>query len=213
MAPFVWSMMGEDAGEQLAHIIARKESERQSGSGQFWWGLGTPLGEDVEKQAIANGGTLPVLFSKPRKTQPINSNLQVRVWNKWRSISGQNRGSIPTHVLITSSYNPTTPKKPHYALVCHSDTPLSLGKCGFVDRTQCLTVRNRITPGPSQRTALLTRQTAHKQGYEVAFEASLTSPWYVRLVEHRVLSDREIEDHLRLRARRRLGRFGKKFAE
>jgi hypothetical protein len=194
MPPFIWSMMGEDAGEKLIHIITRKEAERRTGAGQFWWGLGTPLGDDIEKQAILNGRTLPVLFSEPKKPASIDSALQVRVWNGWCSISGKSRGDIPKHVFVTSSYNPNKPKQPaHYALVCHSDAQLSLGKCGFLDPTQCLTFRNKIKPGSSQRTALLTRQSTHALGYGVAFEASLVTPWYVKLVRHRVLSSSEVD--------------------
>jgi hypothetical protein len=189
MMPFVWSMIGEDAGEKLVHIIARKEAERLAGAGQFWWGLGTPLGEDVERQAILNGRALHALFSEPKKARPIDPALQVRVWNGWCSISGKSRGDIPKHVLVTSGYDPKKRKQlPHYALICHSDARLSLGKCGFLDPVQCRTFRNRSKPGPLQRAALLTRQSAHTGGYEIAFEASLVNPWYVKLVRPRLLS-------------------------
>ena len=63
MTPFVWSVMGADAGEPLSHIIVRKEAERTAGAGEFWWGLGTPLGDSVESAAIVNRGTLLTLFS------------------------------------------------------------------------------------------------------------------------------------------------------
>ena len=140
MMPFVWSMIGEDAGEKLVHIIARKEAERLAGAGQFWWGLGTPLGEDVERQAILNGRALHALFSEPKKARPIDPAIQVRVWNGWCSISGKSRGDIPKHVLVTSGYDPKKRKQlPHYALICHSDARLSLGKCGFLDPVQCRT--------------------------------------------------------------------------
>ena len=71
MTPFVWSLVGEDAGETLTHIVTRKEAERRSGRGEFWWGLGTPLGDSVESAAIVNKGTLPALFSalEPKKAQ------------------------------------------------------------------------------------------------------------------------------------------------
>jgi hypothetical protein len=39
MPPFVWSVVGEDANETLNHIMMRKEAERKTGRGEFWWGL------------------------------------------------------------------------------------------------------------------------------------------------------------------------------
>jgi hypothetical protein len=38
---FVWSLIGQDAGQPLDKIIIRKEAERRTG-GEFWWGGGTP---------------------------------------------------------------------------------------------------------------------------------------------------------------------------
>src|SRR5260370_21248752 len=98
--PFVWSLMGQDAGQSLDEIVVRKEAERKTG-GDFWWGLGTPLGPRVGSVAVLNGGILPALFSAlngKRATQA--SNEIVRVWNGWCSIRSGQRGTIPKHVLV-----------------------------------------------------------------------------------------------------------------
>lgn len=199
MTPFVWSLIGEDAGETLKHIMMRKEAERRAGQGEFWWGLGTPLGESVESAAIVNKRTLPALFSalKPKEGDG-DAKAKIQVWNSWHSIrkDGQ-RGTIPDHVLVTGGYAPRKPGKPekqHYALVCRSNAPLILGNHGFFDPAQCRTVKNNIAPGSSQRAALLTGQHAHSQGpYTIAFEATLAGPWYVRLEDGRVLTPAEID--------------------
>jgi len=80
--PFVWSLMGQDAGQPLKEIIIRKEAERRTG-GQFWWGLGTPLGDRVESVASLNKAPLPVLFSAlgAKKTKHGSSSQNVAFGN------------------------------------------------------------------------------------------------------------------------------------
>jgi hypothetical protein len=71
MAPFVWGEVNFDARESPEHIVVRKEAERIAGVGEFWWGVDAPLGITVEVKAEQNGGTLPVLFSRPGR--PTNN--------------------------------------------------------------------------------------------------------------------------------------------
>jgi hypothetical protein len=65
MAPFVWGEVSFDAGESPEHIVVRKEAERITGSGEFWWGIDAPLGISVEVKAEQNGGTLPDFSRDP----------------------------------------------------------------------------------------------------------------------------------------------------
>src|SRR5690348_1574758 len=125
MTPFVCSVIGQDANEPLQHIIIRKDAERVAGSGEFWWGLSAPLGSDVEAQAQRNGGTLPALFSKSNAAP--NAGGQVGIWQEWQSVFDPSQsGRIPSHIVITSDYNPNPKKKrAHYALVCHSNVKLA----------------------------------------------------------------------------------------
>src|SRR6266571_3874152 len=130
--PFVWSLMGQDANRPLKEIIIRKEAERRTG-GEFWWGLGTPLGDRVESVAILNGGTLPALFSalgKQKQAPDQNS----YVWSGWHGIRKACHSSIPKHVIpkhvLVLGGNPDTP---YYALVCRCDTELVLGDHGPFD--------------------------------------------------------------------------------
>jgi hypothetical protein len=193
--PFVWSKMGQDAGQPLDEIIIRKEAERRTGD-EFWWGLGTPLGPRVESEAISNGRTLPVLFSElnlGKQEQAPNQNTYV--WNGWRSIPKKGRhDSVPKHVMpkhvLVLGGNPDTP---YYALVCRCDTELVLADRGPFDPAQCLTLANRRPPGVSQRSALLEGQVKHPHGpYRIAFSAHLVVPWFVRLTDPRVLTAAEL---------------------
>jgi hypothetical protein len=181
--------MGQDAGQPLEEIIARKEAERKTGH-SFWWGLGTPLGPRVELAAIANGGTLSARFSAHagRKAAQASSEV-VHLWNGWCSILTGQHGTIPKHVLVLGG----NPGKNYYALVCRSNVEIRLGNHGPFDPSQCLTVANGIAPGPSQRAALLTSQTRHFSGrYRIAFEADLVEPWFVRLTDSRPLTADEL---------------------
>jgi hypothetical protein len=110
-SPFVWCLMGEDAGQLLDEIIVRKEAERRTG-GTFWWGLGTPLGSRVESAAILNGGDLPALFSaKPAKVLGRRTTVQLRrslsIYGMDGAASGLDRaGSFP-NTFSSSAASPT----------------------------------------------------------------------------------------------------------
>ena len=74
---FVFSPMGVDAGETLNHIFIRKETERKTG-GNWWWGLGSNIASELEREATSNGGTLPVLFTAVAGSQDLMSESQAR---------------------------------------------------------------------------------------------------------------------------------------
>jgi hypothetical protein len=181
------------AGQPLTEIIIRKEAERKSG-GSFWWGIGTSLGATVESEAVLNGGTLAALFSAldAKKAQQV-SGQAVRVWNGWENIRTGQRGTIPKHVLILSTFKPEKKRKEnYYALVCQSDAELRLGNDGRFDPAQCLTA-NGVAPGTSQRAALLTTKGSHPHGpYQISFKANLIAPWFVSLWNPRLLTASEL---------------------
>ena len=191
---FVWSLMGDEV-QPLDEIITRKEAERRTG-GEFWWGLGTALGPDVESEAIRNRKTLPALFSEALGNQKQAPNQNTYVWNGWISVrKGRYRtyssGSIPKHALVLGG-NPDRDRA-YYGLVCRCDTELVLGDHGPFDPEQCQTVAKGVRPGRSQRAALLTGQVKHLHGpYRIAFIASLVEPWIVRLTYPRVLTAAEL---------------------
>src|SRR5947207_486961 len=44
---FCWSKVGDEAGEPIARIIARKEAARAADGGVFLWGIGQSVGAGV----------------------------------------------------------------------------------------------------------------------------------------------------------------------
>jgi hypothetical protein len=181
---FVWSLMGQDAGQPLKEIIIRKEAERRTG-GTFWWGLGTALGDRVESEAISNGGLLPALFFSALGKQKQALDQNTYVWNGWRSIRTGHHGSIPKHALVLGG----NPDARYYALVCHCDTELVLGNHGPFNPAQCRTLAKGVAPGVSQRAALLKGQVKHPHGrYRTGFNARVVEPWFVQLTDPRALT-------------------------
>jgi hypothetical protein len=182
MSHFVWTKMGAESGEGLAKIVQRKEAERIVGRGIFWWGIGNSLGPAVCSSASQQDGKLPVLFSrmlgraKPHDAAPDT----VYKWTAWEDDGGRIH-PLPSHVKVIS--RGAASKEKHYALVCYSATPISLGGTGDrFDPNSCRTMAGKV-PGSSQVTALLNGTVKHSTGdYEIAFRATLVAPWAVKLV-------------------------------
>lgn len=177
----VWSKMQTEAGEPLAAILARKEAERQAGDGIFFWGIGSALGRAVVDAARLAGGTLPVIWSVMKsRPQPIDAAPAAVVrWTAYEDWIGRQH-PLPGHVLVTSRLSE---RDYHYALVCRSSAPLTLGDLGPFDPGACRTLAGKL-PGASQVTALLRDGDNHQGGgYRIAFRAELVEPWAVRLVQ------------------------------
>jgi hypothetical protein len=198
MTWFVCSVVGGDAGEDLKHIITRKEAERSLGAGEFWWGLGAALGPAVEAKAQLTGGTLPALFSASTNSS-AQSPVQVRIWDGWSSrLDLRQRGRIPGHVVVTSGFDPKKKERAHYALICHADHKLRLGHNGFCDLSQCKTGKNLVVDY-LQGAALLFKPppliapsgTRSRSCRSIAFEAGLFGHCYVKLEDPRVLTQSE----------------------
>jgi hypothetical protein len=203
LAPFVWCEFSSVAGETLERTIVRKEAERIAGAGEFWWGLGASLGVSVEVMAHRNGGTLPLLFSKPRTTRPPRS-TQIRIWNAWRSIlHPDQQGYIPDHVIITSGHD-RQKRETRYALICHSAVKLALGNVGICDLAQCRRVRSRDKVADLRGAQLLTKPeplishhgSPSQSVHRIAFEATLFGHCYVQLENFRILADAEFDSLL-----------------
>ena len=187
MTPFIFSKIQAEAGQKLEAIIIRKEAERVAGSGIFWWGIGNSLGNDAFEQAKITG-TLPVLFSqmlsKPQKKDIAPE--EVFEWTAWEKRDGTIE-PVPNHVSVTSRGG--LGKVNHYALVCYSEIPLTLGNHGPFDPACCITLKEKKPPGSSQVTALLLGDHCgnHSEGrYQTGFRATLVDPWVVKLVKPRL---------------------------
>jgi hypothetical protein len=208
MTPFVCSLISYDSGRTPAKIIAHKEAERQTGAGQFWWGLRTRLGPKVESLALLNQNVLPLFFLETGQ-QDKNGRQRIRVWSKWRSVNSGRSGNIPDHALVLSDDGDPKSKRrdEYYALVCHSDSQLALGNQGVLDLAQCRTTNNESlkflrgaalllspTPSPLHEARPLAPQAIASQNIKnVALAVRLIAPWYVRVTNDRVLTESELD--------------------
>lgn len=196
-----WTRMGSESGEGLAAIVARKEQERRSTGGVFFWGIGNPLGQ-APAYAAAVQGRLAVLFSRMKSAAKSidHSPEAVLQWTAYRTADGTHQ-RLPQGVLVTSrAVTPSgAPKGRHYALVCRSDVQLTLGSHGLFDPTAYRNLGGGGQVGPSQVTCLLERvaNPSPSEGYEVAMVAELVAPYFVQLVDPVPYGDLECKSLLR----------------
>lgn len=194
MSYFVWTKMQAESGQKLPTIISLKESERATGNGLFWWGVGNSLGKAVDQFAAQADGTLPILFSV-MKAHPQKKDTEpekVFLWTEWEDRSGQIH-AVPPHVLEWS--RGAANKKTHYALVCHSNIPLAIGDHGAFDPSRCCHTPLGKRPADQIVTTLLEDDpdADHSSGaYHLGFRASLVRPWAVKLVRPRAVSPEAI---------------------
>lgn len=188
-----WSRMQTESGETLGSIVSRKELERRTGNGLFYWGVGSAPARITSRFAISHipvDVVFSIMRSKPRNIDVRPSS--VLIWRGFLDGEG-NRRRLPTGVLITSrGRTGERPKQKHYALVCMSDHPLVIRDLGPFDDTA---YRNAGVMGAgigaSQVTALLQFHGAtHKPArYRVNLRARLTDGYWVRLVDPIVADD------------------------
>jgi hypothetical protein len=120
-----------------------------------------------------------MMLGKPKAAD--NAPEEIWRWTNWEDEAGRIHAIPPCAKVISRG---GAEKERHYALVCHSDAPLSLARSGpRFDPSQCLTLSGKV-PGASQVTALLRgKPETHTRGtYEVCFRALLVQPWAVKLV-------------------------------
>lgn len=182
-----WTRMQAEAGEQLARIMRRKELERRSGDGVFFWGVGSAPSRAIPA-LVRTAAVIDVLFSV-MKTKPKAKDAapdKVVAWRSYVDTDGIVR-QIPDHVLVTSRAGA---RGCHYALICRSDTPLGVADEGPFDPSAFRNVGAGGAVGASQVTALLERHA--KDGasdYRVAMRARLTDGFWVKLIDPIELDD------------------------
>ena len=186
---FCWTRFGTEAGQGIEQILRRKDEERIANKGVFLWGIGNSVGAAIN-ELVRRCGRPEVLFSpikssaKPADAAPES----VVAWTKAETACGE-EFLLPTHSLVTSRHSVSSPKLRHYALVCFSDTPLTLA--GAPATFSFGAVRNIVSGNPvgaSQVTAVVTANMGpSKEGgiYGVPFRAKLAPPYFIRLREPR----------------------------
>lgn len=176
-----WTRMQSEAGEQLARIMRRKDLERRSGDGLFFWGVGNAPSRAIPSLVRA-GAMVDVLFSvmKSKPKAKDVSPSRVLAWRRYIDADGVER-PIPSHVLVTSRAGS---RDCHYALMCRSDEPLGAADHGAFDPSAFRNFGAGGAVGASQVTALLERCAPDgASDYRVAMRARLTGGFWVKLVD------------------------------
>ncbi|MCK9392174.1 MAG: hypothetical protein M0Q01_11490 [Syntrophales bacterium] len=184
---FCWTKMGAEAGQPLDVIISRKEAERESGDGLFFWGIGTPLGQSIWR--FIDSVSRPfVLFSPMKaKAKQIDSNPEnVFIWTAYLDKNGI-KHRMPEHVFVTSrGLSNGVAKEQHYALVCRKNSSLRGDEWPSIDRAKLKNYKRDSKLGFSQVTAVVECNksvTSLGNNYDVLFGAELVEPYYVKLVD------------------------------
>jgi hypothetical protein len=189
---FCWTKMHAESGQTLEAIVTRKEAERCAGAGIFFWGVGNSLGKrlDVFLQRTREPKVaFSVMRSRPKPEDAAPD--EVLVWTACMDSTGTIR-PLPRHVLLLSRKSTAAgEKRRHYALVCRSNEPLTLGPRGSLHLGQFQNLGSR-TPkvGASQVTTILERHGKPGDGltYNIDLLADLVDPHFVRLAKPRILT-------------------------
>lgn len=183
---FCWSKFGVEAGDAVAEIRARKELERRSGAGVFYWGIGTNVSSSVG--ALIQDGVIPQVLFTPMLSKPAVIDVRpdrVVTWRRGIGMDGQlheMRGGLVTS-RAASDRLPTR----HFALVCRSAAPVDVDiDDQYFEAGEFVNYRSGVRVGSSQVTSVVRRGGAVVTGsrkYRVAFRAELVSPFILRLIE------------------------------
>lgn len=182
---FCWTRFGGEAAEPIEEILLRKENERSANGGVFMWGIGNAIGPSI-LELLLHTARPKVLFS-PIKTAAKQKDIDppaVVMWTEAEGFDGKDF-TIPSCSRVTSRYDPETPKRHHFALVCYSGTPLIPLRRDFkIGFQQLSNLRTGRPVAASQVTAVVHRKESYKESsslYDVAIVAELIEPYFVRL--------------------------------
>ncbi len=182
---FCWTKFGPESGYSIDQILAEKERHRLSCSGVFLWGIGNSVGRSISE--LVRACDRPEVLFSPMKSRPRRKDIAPDAVVSWKVATGLD-GS-PFHLFkqtpVLSGYDPKSPKKTHYALVCSSDKPLRLQPSGQAIEFKSLRNINRGTSvGSSQVTAVveyLGPSGEDSRRYDVCLRVDLVEPYFVTL--------------------------------
>ncbi len=181
---FCWTRFGTEAGEKIETILDRKEDERKANNGIFLWGIGNGLKPSM-LELVRNNPEPEIVFS-PIRSAPRKVDVApetVVIWLAGRTMEDKHY-NLPRGSFVTSRAS----KRPHYALVCSSETPLTIDPEG--DTFTFNSLRNLVSGNPvgaSQVTAVVQHDSEEVDNdsivYTVALRAKLVPPYFIRLTE------------------------------
>lgn len=183
-----WSRMQAEAGQALEAIVRRKEMERRSGEGLFFWGVGNAPA--VAAAALAKLGqpvrAVFLIMKSKQKDADVRPSGTV-CWRRYVDLDGNLR-LLPRHVLVTSRAETAGgTKSRHFALMCRSQEPLEIRRGVPFDPSS---FRNAGAGGgavgASQVTALLRRipgAAPAASAYEANLTAWLAGAYWVKLAD------------------------------
>jgi hypothetical protein len=182
---YCWTRFGTEAGQSVDQILARKEQERAANAGVFFWGIGNAIGPsmiELLRRTESPEAVFSPIRSVPRRDD--SKPASVVVWTSAETLAGEEY-RLPQRSLITSRLDPRNPRNRHYALVCYSESPItiSLG----TERVQFADLRNLLTGRPvgaSQVTAVVYSDpfpSGKGIAYNVAFRVQLAPPYFISL--------------------------------
>lgn len=174
--------MQTEAGQEIAEIVYRKELERRSTNGCFFWGIGSAPNR-LSSQFASDGKDIDVVFSlmKSKPQRRDSSPATTALWTTYFDFQGTER-PLPLSALVTSRFHEA--KRAHFALMCLSTSPLRLEDHGPFDPTAYRNVgASAGAIGSSQVTALVKRmrENAKRSDYRINFKAKLHCSYWVRL--------------------------------
>lgn len=184
-AYFCWTRFGTEAGQAIGQIFERKEQERVANGGIFFWGIGNAVGPSI-RELLRRTENPEVLFS-PIKSAPRTADAEppaVAAWTTAETLGGE-PFRLPCQSLVTSRYDPSSPKQASYALVCFSPRPLYETQCE--EQILLEKLRNLISGRPvgsSQVTAVVQAAAGgagERHKYEISIRAKLVYPYFLRL--------------------------------
>lgn len=189
---FCWTKYGTEAGEGIGSILERKEQERAASGGVFLWGIGNAIGPSL-KALVATTSRPQVVFT-PMRSRPAQRDVAPSVTAEWHRGHGLDGGpfEVPSTSRVTSRFSPS--RSHHYALVCRSDRPLTVGAAStpWFAADHVRNLRSGAQVGSSQVTSVVERVACalrwEPSAYQVAFFADLVAPYFIRLTEHSVLA-------------------------
>jgi hypothetical protein len=196
---FCWTRFGTEAGETIDKILARKETERVRNNGVFLWGIGNALGPSI-RALVLQDASPEVIFSPikgPAKPHDISPTATV-AWTSGIDLCGS-VAALPKYSRVVSRAVSGSRGARHYALVCHAESPLVLGR--DPERFTVAELRNLVTGNPvgaSQVTAVVRHVPGTPGGadYQVALRVRLVAPYFLEL--RNPTSSRGADDRLQL---------------